>query len=350
MKIAVVGAGIAGLTASRVLSKAGHEVVVFEKSKGLGGRMATRYAGEGLSQHLDHGVTVFKATSPDFSAFVDELAAAGLVQPWNDGFRFLTGGQLMEADPLISTPQFTSTKGMNAIGRHLARWSDVRLQSRVSGLTHFGDHRTRKRAWMINLQSSEVVEADAVILAVPAPQALGILNMTQDETDTLKLIRQIDSIHYQPTFSLICAFDPVHRPEWRAIDAEHPDIRFVSHESAKRAGDQGFTLTIHASHEFTSNHMESSHDRIRTLLLDALSGLLGGWIRQPDWYQVHLWKYAECFEPLGTPYLERDDRRAPLALTGDYLLGSSVEKSYLSGLAIGEAWAKAFSDSGRSAA
>ena len=42
MKTAVIGAGMAGLTVARTLRMAGYEVTVFDKSKGTGGRLASR--------------------------------------------------------------------------------------------------------------------------------------------------------------------------------------------------------------------------------------------------------------------------------------------------------------------
>jgi predicted NAD/FAD-dependent oxidoreductase len=42
LNIAIIGAGIAGITAARTLANAGHKVQVFEKSRGAGGRMSTR--------------------------------------------------------------------------------------------------------------------------------------------------------------------------------------------------------------------------------------------------------------------------------------------------------------------
>ncbi|HAL40308.1 MAG TPA: amine oxidase, partial [Polaromonas sp.] len=54
--IAVVGAGIAGIACARTLAQAGHQVTVFEKNHGAGGRMATldtEYGG------FDHGTQYF---------------------------------------------------------------------------------------------------------------------------------------------------------------------------------------------------------------------------------------------------------------------------------------------------
>ncbi len=41
-EIAVIGAGVAGLTCAQKLQQTGRRVVVFDKSQGLGGRLATR--------------------------------------------------------------------------------------------------------------------------------------------------------------------------------------------------------------------------------------------------------------------------------------------------------------------
>jgi predicted NAD/FAD-dependent oxidoreductase len=40
--IAIVGAGLAAISCARTLVQAGHRVTLFEKSKGVGGRMSTR--------------------------------------------------------------------------------------------------------------------------------------------------------------------------------------------------------------------------------------------------------------------------------------------------------------------
>lgn len=45
MRVGIVGAGAAGLAAARELRGQGHAVVVFEKSRGFGGRIATRRVG-----------------------------------------------------------------------------------------------------------------------------------------------------------------------------------------------------------------------------------------------------------------------------------------------------------------
>lgn len=52
-KIAIIGAGICGLRAMLELAEAGHSVTIFEKSKGVGGRVATRRFDH---QFINHGI------------------------------------------------------------------------------------------------------------------------------------------------------------------------------------------------------------------------------------------------------------------------------------------------------
>lgn len=59
--IAIVGAGIAVLACARVLADAGHRVTVYEKSRGVGGRMSTR------RELVVHGVSRRRIATPHAS-------------------------------------------------------------------------------------------------------------------------------------------------------------------------------------------------------------------------------------------------------------------------------------------
>ncbi len=59
MRIAIIGAGVTGLTAGRLLSRAGHQVTLYERWPGLGGQAATLDVGEGhlLERYYHHWFT-----------------------------------------------------------------------------------------------------------------------------------------------------------------------------------------------------------------------------------------------------------------------------------------------------
>lgn len=342
MKIAVVGAGLSGLTAGKVLAEAGHEVVIYEKSKGYGGRMATRYAGRDQEQKLDHGVSYFTASDSAFLHAVKEWEQKGLVQKWGGQFSYFTGESLIPRTPLQESGIYTSTAGMNQIGRFIGRSSDVVFESKVGGITYFGKNRTRKRPWMINFQSGQVVSADAVILATPAPQAYGILGMSQDETDTYKILRQIDEIRYDPRFSMIIGFKGVNIPKWQGIECENSLISFISNESLKRGDTQSFNVTVQSTVEFAKQHQDDLREKVADLLLKELSRILGSWVMSYDWKQIHFWRYSSCVNPLAVSFLDREDEDAPLALIGDYFNEGTIQDAYLSGYELGQLWKKRF--------
>ncbi len=80
------------------------------------------------------------------------------------------------------------------------------------------------------------------------------------------------------------------------------------------------------------------------IILDELTGILGGWSALPEWKQVHFWRYTKVINPLPFPFMEVVGNDAPIALIGSYMNGDSVESAYLSGLAIGKFWSDKFSD------
>ncbi|HET8866343.1 MAG TPA: FAD-dependent oxidoreductase, partial [Gracilimonas sp.] len=217
MKIAVIGAGISGLAAGRELANAGHEVVVFEKSGGYGGRLATRYAGQGNDLKLDHGVPYFTATSNEFKEFITELISKGVLTNWEGDFAHRDDeGNITTIEK--DSPYYFAKDGMNTIGKYLGRNLDIRLNEKVGGLTHMGENRSKKKSWMLNFPTALTESADAVIISAPARQAYAIINTTIDEIETLKLIREIDEVEYESQFTLLAGYNGTEMPDWSALD------------------------------------------------------------------------------------------------------------------------------------
>ncbi|MFU8813437.1 MAG: NAD(P)/FAD-dependent oxidoreductase [Balneolaceae bacterium] len=345
MVIGIIGAGIAGLTAGRHLSEQGHDVTILEKSSGFGGRMATRYAGDGLATKLDHGLSFFAAESPEFQAFVADLLGKGLVQRWGDDIRLFDGNRVLRHNPnTFGKAMFTAVDGMNSIGKYLSRWVDVRTNTLAGGLTHIGSNRRAKRAWMINLSNSSTFEADAVILALPAPQAYGILNTTVDEINTLKIIREIDEVNYTPCFSLMAGYGNREQPDWEGIACVNSDLDFIANEGSKKSGDraQECSLVVHASAAFTRAHYNTPHDEVKKAMMSRLQQVIGDWAAKPEWSDLHRWRFSRAEKVLDKPFFELEFDEAPLALIGDYYQGNTVDAAYNSGLKLAAAWNEKF--------
>lgn len=342
MVIGIIGAGISGLAAGRILARAGHEVTVFEKSNGYGGRAATRYAGDQLKSKVDHGLPMFKATSAEFRDFTSELLEKNLIQPWGQSISVFDGLGTYSKNPNPSDEiTYTSVDGMNRIGHYLSRWVDVKKNSKVGGLTYFGGNRKNKRPWVINFTSSSTFSADAVIIALPAPQAYGILAMTIDQTKTLKIVREIDEVHYRPAYSLMVGYGDKNLPEWDGMICKSPVLEFISNEASKR-DNQETSFVLHGSEDFSRKHQESDKDLVTKLMLAEFAEAEGGWVTSPEWNQLHFWRYSRPKKVLNRPYFKFETDDAPLALVGDYFEGDTIDSAYRSGVLLAKSWLSEF--------
>jgi predicted NAD/FAD-dependent oxidoreductase len=343
MKIAVIGAGISGLTAGRGLANAGHEVVVYEKSGGYGGRLATRYAGKDNEQKLDHGVTFFTAESSEFTKLVTELSAKGILTTWEGKYahRDEDGEVTLHEN---ESPYYYAPKGMNTVGKYIGRNLDIRLNEKVGGLTHIGENRRKKKSWMLNFPTALTESADAVIIAAPARQAYALLNTTIDEIETLKLVREIDEVVYESQFALLAGYNDTDMPEWNALDCDDDIIEFISNESTKKERGDVHSLVVHTTSEFAKKHINADREVVEELITNRLTEVLGGWAALADWKQLHFWRYSRALNPLPHDYMEIKGNDTPLALVGGYMNGNTVESAYLSGLKLGKHWVEQFAN------
>ncbi|MGF1671215.1 MAG: NAD(P)/FAD-dependent oxidoreductase [Balneolaceae bacterium] len=343
MIIGIIGAGISGLTAGRLLARAGHEVTIIEKSRGYGGRMATRYADKEKRTKFDHGLPWFQAESPEFQAFVAELIEKNIVKLWGDNFAYYVDGNIFKSSPANENiARFTARNGMNSIGQYLGRWVDVKLNTKAGGLTCIGAGRKKKHTWMINLTSAATFEADAVIIATPAPQAYGILQSTIDETDTLKMVRVLDEVKYDSAFSLLAGYGKRTIPDWDGIVCKNEDIKFISNEASKRDHKQECSLVIHSTSAFAKKHKDADHERVTVELLQKAADIAGAWVSAPEWNQLHFWRYNRTLNPLSGSYLELESPETPLALIGDYFAGNTVDHAYSSGYKLASSWVEKY--------
>lgn len=344
MLIGIIGAGIAGLTAGRRLAQAGHEVIVFEKSQGFGGRLATRYFGEEQQIKMDHGVSSFTADDSGFTTFVDELVQKGLLKEWGDTVSYYNGSAFYSEHPAREPePRYIAPKGMNSIAKYMSRWVDFYQGETVGGITYIGRNPQKKRSWMINLATINVFEVDAVIVATPATQAYGIIQTAQDETPVREIIREIDDIRYSHSWSLMAGYEGEHKPDWRGVAFTNSHLEWMCNESSKRENDGETTLVMQSTNKFANTHQHSDPEVIVPEMLKAAAPVAGDWVRSPKWHDLHYWRFARAVNPLDRPYMEFDLNGAPLALIGDYFQGSSVESSWLSGNKLAEEWIRKYS-------
>jgi predicted NAD/FAD-dependent oxidoreductase len=342
MRIGIVGAGIAGLTAGRLLAKHGHEVIVLEKSRGFGGRLATRYAGQENEAIIDHGTGYLTSKSETFKSFIEELKGKDLLKEWDENVSLFNEDGFYETHPSKEAEtMYFAPKGMNTIGRYLSRTIDVRLNQQVSGITVVSTGTLKKRPWVINFLDTSVLELDALILATPAIQALGLMHTAQDETPIRFMNSLIAKVEYESTIAIMAGFGKRDMPNWKGVVCQNETLKWVSNENTKRELSEQI-LVAHSTHEYAKLNRTTDASIVVKDVLKEVSKFAGAWAQNPEWSQKHFWLFNRCVKSLEMDYLESSDTNAPLALIGDYFNGTNVESSYLSGLALAEHWLNKF--------
>lgn len=319
MRIAVVGAGMSGLAAAGALLDAGHEVVAFDKARGVGGRTSLR---RGAGTHFDHGAQYFTARDPRFRRAVDSWIEEGVVAPFR--------GALAVVDELgrprgrgdDDTDRFVGTPGMNAMAKRMAEGVDVRVRSRVSALDR------RPDGWALAFEDGDDATGfDRVLITAPAAQAAELLGDHSAELAALAA-----DVEMTPCWAAMAAFEGPLATDFDGAFVNAGPLSWVCRNSTKAGRPEGETWVMHASADWTAEHLEMGREDVATALLAALAEALGldglpGTIE----VDTHRWMYSGARTPLerGAAF----DPEAGIALAGDWLAGAKVQGAWLSGRA-----------------
>lgn len=307
MKVAIVGAGISGLACARELAAAGLDPVVFDKGRGVGGRLATRRAEGGLQ--FDHGASHVSATGTPFAALLKEAEAAGAVARWVQG-----------AVTSDSQPCFVGLPGMSGLARYLARGLDVRVGATVGGVERID------AGWRLTAgEHSETF--DRVVLALPAPQIIRLLGATHP------LSQELSGVQMSPCLTLMAAF--VGQGHVRDDEFAQPpgDLGTVTLENSKPGRQGNPQLWVaHANAEFSNHHLDRELPDLAQVMLPLLCDHLGRKPSEALHAVAHRWRYARVSQSLGLPFLS--DPGGEMYLGGEWCLGNTAEAGWNSGRAI----------------
>jgi len=301
-KVAIIGAGMTGLSCARVLKHAGLDPVIFDKGRGIGGRLATRRTPDGL--RFDHGAQYFTARDDDFRALVAQSRAAGATQLWDDG---------------SGRDHFVGTPGMSGIAKFLAQDLDVRLGAEVTGVT------SDNVGWTVSVDS-RTYHFKHLIITVPAPQALRLLGPDHP------LAPVIDSVRISPCLTLMAAFSSDQPEPFRSRRDPEDPIAWIAQNSTKPGRPERACWVAQASTVWSVENLERDLHEIRDLMLPLLCERIGADPATIHHAAAHRWRYAKTAEPLERSFLHSDDRS--LHIGGDWCLGARVEAAWSSGTAI----------------
>lgn len=326
--VVVLGAGLSGLLAARVVQARGCRVRVLEKARGVGGRLATRRVEEHVA---DHGAQFFTAHDPQFRGLVEEWVAAGVARQWSTGFA-LPDGTFRDN----GVPRYCGVGGMTAIPKYLARDLDVRLESKVVGVT------AEDGGWRVTTEGGEAHTGRALLLTAPLPQCRELLGRSGIRLSP-GVQEVLDQTDYASCFSVLARLaGPSRVPEPGGLWMPGEPLLWVADNRRKGVSSAAGTLvTIHAGPEFTREHWGASDEEVIARMLAEAEPWLGAAVEQA---QVHRWRYSVPLRVHPEPCLLVTEPGL-LAFAGDVFGGPRVEAAALSGLAAGAALGERFSHS-----
>ncbi|MFM7107639.1 MAG: NAD(P)/FAD-dependent oxidoreductase [Planctomycetaceae bacterium] len=338
--VVVIGAGIAGLCAAGELVRAGRRVLVVEKSRGIGGRMATRRVGGAV---CDHGAQFFTVRGRAFGGLVADAEAAGAVATWCTGFGRAASLGADVGPAADGHARWRGVRGMTDLPKFLLERlaADghgepclVSTNTRVAGI---GARDDRVVVTVEAEGRSATIEAAAAVVTAPVPQALDLFAAGGAVIDAAARAALV-TVAYDPCFALLLVLDrPSLVPPPGAIqfaaDAGGP-LAWVA-DNMQKGISAVPALTVHATGAFSRDHFDAPPEEVTALLLDAVRPWIDG---DPATAVVerslHRWKFALPTTILDSP-LVAASQAPPIVCCGDAFAGPRVEGAASSGLAAG---------------
>ena len=314
--VAIVGAGIAGLSAARVLHDRGDEVIVFERTNGPGGRVATKTLSSielptrgTVDLSFDHGAQYFTVRTPQFSETVAYWLRDKVVSKWpgrivsfdGEGWEPLEDRRREPgAGSREPTDRYVGTPGMSAIAAHLAQGLDIRYGARIESLDALHDF-------------------DRIIIAVPAERAVPLLASTPD------LQRRAAAVTMQPCWAVMAAFEERVHTRFDAAFVSGSPLGWVKRS---RTNDDRFDAwVLHATAAWSRSHLNDQADVVAPFLLEAFDDLVRAGLPRVFHFAAHRWTHAAADPGLSVGALHE----GRITVCGDWCLGSRIEDAYRSG-------------------
>ncbi len=348
-RVAIIGAGLAGLTCARELSLQGHDVHLFEKRETVSGRMARirMQPDQGANQTaeavwFDHGAQYFTARSAEFAQQVRDWKNRGVVQQWCGPFVSLTNG-VCEPPP-GSDVRHVGVPGMDAICSDLLQQT-CKAGSCKAGNPNAGNQAARitfcanvlplqrvEQGWQIryeNIRSGVTAQLeglfDWVVLALPSPIAQSLL------PGDSPLIRQIAPFKLGPCLAVMMAFDHSLSLSFGGAFVQDSLLRWISNNSSMPQRKKTPECWIlHPSSEWSAEHWNASDAAVLGQIRAAFEKAIAMVLPEPRYQALFRWENALPLQPAASGCFS--DLQQRVIIAGDWCTDARVEGAYQSGL------------------
>tara|TARA_R110001583_G_scaffold763_2_gene7008 strand:- start:228 stop:1208 length:981 start_codon:yes stop_codon:yes gene_type:complete len=311
---AIIGAGIAGLSALQVLSAAGHQATVFDKSRGSGGRMATKKL---AADSWDMGAQFFHAHSNEFATQLSQWQQQGVIAEWPVTPWVINGTrQHPSAD---DQKRYVAIPRMTALSRLLLQnATHFEANTRITGCEETA------QGWQVTASEGEIFGPyDGLVVAIPPAQAAALAS----NDPALAVTSETSML---PCWTLLLSFDTPLPAPYDAAFVKSGPLAWVSRNNSKPGREATEAWVIQASHLWSLQHQDTPRHEIQKPLLAAFAEALR-LPAVPQWRHLwlHRWLYALPEKKMNQGF--QLNAQQTLAICGDWLHSPNIEGAWLSG-------------------
>lgn len=315
--MAIIGAGLAGLTLANLLKKH-FDITVYEKSRGVGGRMSTRYYND---FKFDHGAQFFTIKTTEFDQFLKPYFELDIIKPWYAKFVEIEGRDIINSRNWgLDYPHYVATPNMNTLCKNIATNIKVQLHTKVTHIQKYNN------LWQVttDTQNNKKIENfDWVITANPVKQALELLPTV---TSYLSQLLEIEMI---PCFALMTGLNKVINLPFDVACVKNNIISWISNNSSKPKRDaEHQSLVVMSTNAWAKLNLERDLAVVRDKLFSELKKIIKIDNLDLDYFEIHKWRYANA------PKVEHSesyvDFKNNIASCGDWCIQGRVESAFTS--------------------
>ena len=344
--IAVIGAGIAGLSAARTLQELGVPHVLLERFDRAGGRLNSRY-GEGWV--ADHGAPYIRTSDQLITTMIRDLGLERERVSIQGGVHRLHANGTITVPPNagIDLSRVCPAEGFADFTWKLAETVNTQYNKPVGAIRWDNNNkvfwwdREGQVFWFEDEEKEplrdpvtrQVLVASGVILATTATAAARIA----DRSPSLVNLREtLHGVQYSSTFAAMFKVPRLNTP-WFALqgdrDARFSWIGIEDKKSPNRIEPQFSLVVAHAEPLWSSRLITMDKHAALAEVYMALRNIVEVLPEAPISQTYKRWNVSRvATPPLGTPTpAAATPGHAPFALAGDYVYGSRAEDAAQAG-------------------
>ena len=313
--IAIIGAGITGITLANLLQKK-YNLTVFEKSRGVGGRMATRRA---EPYQFNHGAQYFKIENKEFKDFMQPLMVNKIIKPLKTNQIEILNKKVIKRTKIYNQQYFTAVSKMNSVVKYLINNNfSIKLFCKIEKTLKENDN------WFI-IDSDKVSHGpyDWLFITIPPNQAIEILY-----NNSFKFLDIIKNIKMRSCYSLMLGFDEIKEFDFDTALFLNEDVQWLSISKKILEQKEYYNLLINSSYNFAEQNINSSKDKISNYLIKQVSDILQCELNNYKHKALHFWKYAMSEKNNNLGSLIDEDLK--VIVCGDWCMNGKVEGGFLS--------------------